>query len=82
MHYVYILQSEQNGRFYVGATNNVIRRLSEHNSGMVKSTAPYTPWELKKTEKYANISQARRREQFIKAKKSRKIIETIIGSKG
>jgi putative endonuclease len=78
MHYVYILQSELNGRFYIGTTNNVIRRLSEHNSGLVKSTAPYMPWELKKTEKYANISQARRREQFIKTKHSRIIIEKIL----
>ena len=81
MHYVYFLQSLLNSRYYVGITNDVARRLNEHNSGFVRSTAPYQPWELKKIEKYANISQARQRERFIKAKHSRKILEKIIASK-
>ena len=81
MHYVYFLQSSLTGRYYVGITNNVARRLAEHNSGAVRSTAPYKPWELKKIEKYGNICQARQRERFVKAKHSRKIIEKIIASK-
>ena len=78
MYYVYFLQSELNGRYYVGITNNVERRLKEHNSGIVRSTAPYKPWELKRIEKYVDINQAAQRERFVKAKHSRKIIEMII----
>jgi len=81
MHYVYFLQSLKNGRYYVGITNDVARRFSEHNSGIVRSTAPHKPWGLKRVEKYANISQAAQRERFIKAKHSRKIIERIVASK-
>ncbi|MFC1496125.1 GIY-YIG nuclease family protein [Candidatus Margulisiibacteriota bacterium] len=80
MHYLYILQSKKTGRYYVGVTNNVQRRLKEHNSGTVKSTGYYRPWVLKKTEEYSNIKEAYRRERFIKAKHSRKIIEKIINS--
>ncbi len=46
MFFVYILQSEVNGSFYKGASDNVLRRLVEHNSGKEKSTARYRPWKL------------------------------------
>ena len=78
MHYVYYLQSKLNGRYYVGITNNIERRLMEHNTGFVKSTAPYKPWELKRLEKFTTAGQAMKRERFIKAKHSRRIIELII----
>ena len=80
MYYLYILQSEKTGRYYVGASNNVQRRLIEHNSGVVKSTAPYSPWIIKRVEAFPNTELAYQRERFIKAKKSRKIIEKIISS--
>jgi putative endonuclease len=81
MYYVYFLQNEINGRYYVGITSNVERRLKEHNSGIVKSTAPYKPWKLKRIEKYTDIGQAAQRERFVKAKHSRQIIEVIIADK-
>ena len=77
-YYVYILQSEINGRYYVGMTNDFERRLEEHNSGRVKSTAPYKPWVVKRIEKYADLCSATQRERFIKAKHSRRIIEEIV----
>jgi putative endonuclease len=77
MYYLYILQSEKTGRYYIGVTSNVQRRLKEHNSGLVKSTAPYKPWELKRVEEFSDINSAYQRERFIKAKHSRKIIEKI-----
>jgi putative endonuclease len=44
--YVYILYAGQFDRFYVGQCNDMDGRLSRHNSGSEKSTAPYRPWEL------------------------------------
>ena len=35
MWYVYVLESERTGRFYKGCTNDITRRLSEHNAGSV-----------------------------------------------
>ncbi|MFZ5970120.1 MAG: GIY-YIG nuclease family protein, partial [Bacteroidota bacterium] len=39
-------QSEESGAFYKGATDNLARRLGEHNAGQVDSTRPYRPWNL------------------------------------
>jgi putative endonuclease len=44
--WIYILQSEINGRFYVGITSHLRRRIKEHNSGNNKSTASLKPWKL------------------------------------
>ena len=46
MFYVYILQSEITKQFYKGQTDDLQRRLKEHNNGEEKSTAPFCPWVL------------------------------------
>ncbi len=72
MHYVYVLKSKATERFYIGETADLKNRLERHNSGKVKSTKPYKPWELiyyeahlikclaKKTERFYKTSQGRR----------------------
>jgi len=80
MYFVYILQSIKNETYYVGSTGDVHRRLKEHNQGLSRSTRPYRPWRIRKIETFNTLSQARKREQFIKKKKSKKIIEIIIKS--
>lgn len=44
--FVYILQSQLNNSFYKGSTNDLQRRLFEHNAGKEKSTSRYLPWDL------------------------------------
>jgi len=46
MYFVYILKSERFDRFYVGMTQDINRRLKEHNLGRGKSTKGYKPWKL------------------------------------
>jgi putative endonuclease len=46
MFYVYILQSQLNNSFYKGSTNDILRRVKEHNDGTVPSTIRYLPWDL------------------------------------
>ena len=47
MHYVYILQSKSTlTKFYVGKTNNLKRRVSEHKNGDCYRTSRNTPWHL------------------------------------
>ena len=46
--YVYILQSEADPqRFYTGLTDDLRRRLRNHNSGRIVHTSKWKPWQLK-----------------------------------
>ena len=46
MFFVYILKSEKDGGLYIGRTNNLERRIREHNSGKVPSTKARRPFEI------------------------------------
>jgi len=79
--FVYILQSEKSGGYYVGSTDNVVRRFSEHQNGIVKSTRNLRPWVLKYSKEYESLTEARKVEYKLKSFKSRRVIEQIIGEK-
>jgi len=80
MFYVYILFSEKLNKYYVGSTNNLQNRIRRHNSGYEKFTSTGTPWQLKHSETFPTLADARRREMEIKKKKSRKYIESLFAS--
>ncbi len=67
MHYTYILKCAD-GTLYVGATNNIEKRLKEHNTS--KQGAHYTkirrPVELVYKEEFETLSESRKREAEIK----------------
>ena len=46
MHYIYFLQSLKDKGLYIGRTNNLERRLDEHNTGTVSSTKSRRPFKL------------------------------------
>ena len=46
MYFVYVLKSLKDGKHYIGFSNDLKRRLEEHNSGLVKSTINRKPMEL------------------------------------
>ena len=75
---VYIIYSKTLDKYYVGQTDNLERRLIQHNSGYSKSTKSASPWELKHVERFNSRSEAMKRELEIKSKKSRKYIEYLI----
>jgi putative endonuclease len=66
MYYVYILKSKKDHNFYIGSTNNLKRRLYEHNSGQIFSTKSRKPLELVYYEAYSAESNARKREKNLK----------------
>jgi putative endonuclease len=77
---MYILQSSNSGRYYIGHTDEISRRLTEHNSGMAKYTQREKPWKVVYVENFVTRSAAMKRELEIKRKKSRKYIEKLIES--
>ncbi|TSC86187.1 MAG: GIY-YIG domain-containing protein [Parcubacteria group bacterium Gr01-1014_8] len=64
MHYVYVLEN-QDGLLYVGSTNDLRRRLSEHIKGKSKFTRKHK-WTLIYYEAYRAEGDARRREHQLK----------------
>lgn len=66
MYWVYLLQSQLNKKLYIGITNNLRRRLQEHNLGKSSSTRQSRPWELIYVEGYASIDDAKSREKNLK----------------
>jgi putative endonuclease len=77
---VYILQSEKTGQYYVGSTNDLDRRFSEHNRNHTPSTRNRGPWKLVHREDFATLLEARQRETEIKRWKSSRLIRTLIES--
>ncbi|MCH7492600.1 GIY-YIG nuclease family protein [Patescibacteria group bacterium] len=67
MFYVYILQSQKNNRLYTGSTNDLARRLKEHNFGTSKYTKLTKPFKLLYEEKLSTRSGALKRERFFKS---------------
>ena len=48
-------------------TNNLEKRIKEHNSGYEKTTRPYAPFTLIYTEELATRPEARIREKYFKS---------------
>ena len=65
--FVYILASRRNGTLYIGVTNNLVRRMSEHKGKLVPGfTRKYDVDKLVYFEEYASILEARARERSLK----------------
>jgi putative endonuclease len=74
-YYTYILKSEKNGDYYIGSTEDVIKRLELHNKGRVKSTKAYKPWILLETHEFVSRSEAFRQEMFLKTHQQKNILK-------
>jgi putative endonuclease len=67
MYYVYLLYSEETRKWYLGSTNDLRKRLHQHNAGLSRSTLSGMPWRLVYYEAFSNDHAARIREQKLKA---------------
>ncbi len=80
-YYVYILTRARNSTFYVGVTNNLIRRMDEHRMGLISGfTKKYQIKMLVYYEYFTNIDAAIAREKVIKKWKRQykiNIIESV-----
>ena len=77
MYTVYILHSGKDNKRYVGFTDNLERRLTEHNSGKVKSTKHRKPLQLIYSEQFKDKIDAMNREKFFKTHSGRDFLDSI-----
>jgi len=83
MYFIYILYSESANKYYVGHTDNLERRLFEHNNGMTRFTSNIaSDWIIMYTETFESRALAAKREREIKARKSRVYIQSLIVNVG
>jgi len=67
MFYVYVIKSEIADEIYTGMTNNIERRLSEHNSGHSRHTMKFKPWRLVNYIAFADKQSAEKFEAYLKS---------------
>ena len=67
MHYVYAISSLERNYIYVGLTDNIERRLSEHNTGKNKTTKPYSPFVVIYFEECSSRIEAWIKEKYFKS---------------
>ena len=77
-HFVYILKSLKDGKFYIGETADLRRRLFEHNEGWVKSTKHRKPFILVYSESLESREIALKREKLIKSYKGGQAFKKLL----
>jgi putative endonuclease len=75
MFYTYVILSKKDNNFYTGSTNNLARRMEEHNDGKVMSTKYRRPFELIYYEACVNEQDARTREKYLKSGMGKRYIK-------
>ncbi len=67
MYYLYAISSLVKNYIYVGLTDNLERRIQQHNDGRERTTKPYLPYILIYPETLNNRHEARLREKYWKS---------------
>ena len=77
MFYAYVIKSKKNERLYYGSTDDLKRRISEHNRGIGgKYTKDNRPFELLYYEAYISYDLARKAEKFYKSGYGREVLKS------
>ena len=80
MMYVYALKSKKDQHLYIGMSKSPWQRLTEHNSGMTRSTKGRRPFELIYIEQCKNAIEARKREKNLKSGSGREFLKSFVSS--
>ena len=74
--YIYILQSELDAnRFYIGLTDDLRRRMKNHNAGRVLHSAKWRPWQLKTYIALCDRVRAAKFERYLKSASGRAFLK-------
>lgn len=74
-YYTYVLLSQKDKKLYIGWTNNLQKRFSNHNKQKVRSTKSRIPFELVYYEACKNKKKAIKREKYFKSGFGRKFLK-------
>jgi putative endonuclease len=77
-YYVYILESNKDGRYYIGSTYDIAKRLAYHNKGLSPYTSKFKPWAIRYQEEFDSLKEARSRERNLKEWKNHKRIQALL----
>jgi len=80
MFYVYILKSLKDSKLYIGYSNDIDRRLKEHNAGLVDATKRRVPFLLIYYEAFLNQQDATSQEKFYKTGWGRTHLKKILNN--
>ena len=78
MAWVYILKSKRDGKFYVGSTIDLSKRLKHHEGGSTPSTKRFGGITLVFSEEFQTLAEARQIERRLKGLKRRDYLLRII----
>ena len=73
--YVYILQSEKTKKYYCGQTQDLVRRLYRHNSGLEPYIKSGLPWKLVISFEVNDRAASMKLEKSIKQRGIRRYLE-------
>lgn len=78
MYYVYILESEKSGKYYIDSTSDLKQRISYHNKGINRSTKYGAPWKVVYKEQFPSKTSALTRERQIKKYKGGEAFKKLL----
>lgn len=79
IYYVYLIESDKDGVWYIGLSANPEERLKQHNAGKSKFTKGHIPWKLLYQEKVGALKDARKKEKYYKISGGKRRIKKIPG---
>ncbi|MBI2446869.1 MAG: GIY-YIG nuclease family protein [Parcubacteria group bacterium] len=76
-YFVYAIRSTQRNYIYVGLTNNIERRIKQHNDGKEKTTRAYSPFRVIYVDKFEDRKSAREKEKYLKSGTGKEFLKKL-----
>ncbi len=77
MYYVYVLKSDSTHKRYIGQTQNINKRISDHNNDESRYAKGRCPWKLVYSERYGTRTEAILREKYLKTGVGREFLDSL-----
>ena len=78
VYYVYVLRNTK-GQLYIGSTDDLERRVQQHQQGETRWTRNRGPWTLVLTESFPTRADAMRKERKLKRGRTHQQLRKLLG---